>query len=66
MVHFSEVVHFLFLLKRGAVVSGIFDRAGNSTGGVKDQKGPWLACQRTGDSTGGRAHGSTAMLCVLA
>ena len=32
----------------------IFDRAGD-TGGVKDEKGLWLACQSTGDSTGGRA-----------
>ena len=29
---------------------------------MKDQKGLWLACQSTGDSTGGRAHGLTAML----
>ena len=29
---------------------------------VKQQLlGPWLACQSTGDSTGGRAHGSTAV-----
>ena len=40
----------------------IFDRAGDSTGGVKEEKGLWLACQSTGNSTGGRAHGLTAML----
>ena len=34
----------------------IFDRAGDSTGGVKEEKGLWLACQSTGNSTGGRAH----------
>ena len=28
---------------------------------VKQLLGPWLACQSTGDSTGGRAHGSTAV-----
>ena len=40
----------------------LFDRAGDSTGGVKDEKELWLACQSTGNSTGGRAHGPTAML----
>ena len=43
----------------------IFDRAGDSTGGVKEEKGLWLACQSTGNSTGGRAHGLTAMLLVF-
>ena len=43
----------------------IFDRAGDSTGGVKDKKGLWLACPSTGNSTGGRAHGSTTMLCFV-
>ena len=42
----------------------IFDRAGDSTGGGHDEKGPWLACQST-DSTEGRAHGPTAMLCFV-
>ena len=43
----------------------IFDRAGDSTGGVKEEKGLWLACQSTGNSTGGRVHGLTAMLLVV-
>ena len=43
----------------------VYGRAGDSTGGVKDEKGLWLACQSTGDSTGGRAHGPTAMLCFV-
>ena len=42
----------------------IFDRAGDSTGGVKEEEGLWLACQSIGNSTGGRAHGLTAMLLV--
>ena len=37
---------------------GIFDRAGDSTGGVEEEKGLWLPCQ----NMGGRATGSTAML----
>ena len=40
----------------------IFDRAGDSNGGVKDEEGLWLACQSTGNSTCGRAHGPTSML----
>ena len=44
-------------------ISVFFDRAGDSTGGVKDEKGLSPACQSTGKSTGGRAHGPTAMLC---
>ena len=43
----------------------LFDRAGDSTGGVKDEKGLWLACQSIGNITGGRAHGPTAMLCFV-
>ena len=43
----------------------IFERAGHSTGGVKEAKGLRLACQSTGNSTGGRAHGLTAMLCFV-
>ena len=33
----------------------VYGRAGDSTRGVKDEKGLWLACRNTGDSTGGRA-----------
>ena len=40
----------------------VHGRAGDGTDGVKDQKGPRLACQSTGDSTGGLARGPTAML----
>ena len=29
------------------------------------EKGLWLACESAGNSTGGRAHSSTAMLCVF-
>ena len=47
------------------MVVGIFVRADDSTCGVKDKKELWLACQSIGDSTGGRAHGPTAMLCVF-
>ena len=43
----------------------IFDRAGDSTGGVKDEKGLWLAYQSTGNSTCGRAYGTTVMLCFV-
>ena len=38
----------------------LFERAGENAGGVKDQKWLCLACQSTGDSTGGRAHGPMA------
>ena len=31
----------------------------------KDEKRLWLACQSTGDSTGGRAHGSTVIPCFV-
>ena len=48
-----------------SAIDEIFDRAGDSTGGVKEEKGLWLACQSTGNSTGGRAHGLTAMLLVF-
>ena len=41
------------------MIFGIFDCAGDSTGGVKDEKGLWLACQSTADSTGGGAHSPT-------
>ena len=44
--------------------TSFFDCAGDSTGGVKDVKGLWLACQSTGNSTGGLAHGQR-QCCVL-
>ena len=47
---------------RSLVVCG---RACDSTGGVKVEKGLWLACPSTGDSTGGRADGPAAMLCFV-
>ena len=54
---------FFTFLNVGDSTGGLstFERAGDSTGGVKDEKGLWLACQSTGDSTGGRAHGPTAL-----
>ena len=32
---------------------------------MKEEKGLWLACKSPGDSTGGCAHGPTAMLCLV-
>ena len=32
---------------------------------MKEDKGLWLACQSTCNSTGGRAHGPTALLCFV-
>ena len=61
-------MYLIFAVPRTLLTEQIllfFDRAGDSTGGVKDEQGLWLACQSTGNSTGGRAHGPTAMLCFF-
>ena len=34
-------------------------------GRMGTEKGLWLACESAGDSTGGRAHSSTAKLCFF-
>ena len=63
---FSQVrlVYLIFAVPQTQMKELIlfFDRAGESTGGEKVEKELWLACQSTGNSTGGRAHGPTAML----
>ena len=63
-----RLVYLIFAVPRTLLEKQIllcFDRAGDRTGGVKDDKGLWLACQSTGNNTGGRAHGPTAMLCFF-